>query len=293
MERASMARRPRLTSWRALGISSTSRCAAPACLSVFCVGMRLSCGIIIPGSDSCRHGCQSMMLVAKRDKASSGDQSLEPAEQGTAFSPEQEKIIQEAREFCAELVDTSDATHWKTVVDKPWVKVERRSKPGSPEFLRATVTLDMDLDSAADMVCNFTHERNNWDDFMTDCEVVKEMNGEDDKIVKICFKVPLVAPRVQHSRLLITRDHPKKGEMSYMYLDWDIETDTLSSAKQGLGNGVVQAHPTDPNKVLYTSTHLMGSKFIPGFLVGWMMATFMPRMMTNQALKYRKYKGLK
>lgn len=41
--------------------------------------------------------------------------------------------------------------------------------------------------------------------------------------------------------------------MSYMYLDWDIETDTLSSAKQGLGNGVVQAHPTDPNKVLYTS----------------------------------------
>lgn len=38
---------------------------------------------------------------------------------------------------------------------------------GSPEFLRATVTLDMDLDSAADMVCNFTHERNNWDDFMT------------------------------------------------------------------------------------------------------------------------------
>lgn len=40
-------------------------------------------------------------------------------------------------------------------------------------------------------------------------------------------------------------------------------------------------------------THLMGSKFIPGFLVGWMMATFMPRMMTNQALKYRKYKGLK
>jgi len=236
---------------------------------------------------------KSMMLVAKKDKNSAGDTSLQHAHKGTAFSPEHEKIITEAREFCAELVDSSDAAHWKAIVDKPWVKVEKRSKPGSPEFMRCSVALDMDLPSAVDMVCNFTKERNNWDEFMSDCETVKEMNGPDDTIVKIGFKMPLLPTRVQHSRLLITKDFPKAGETSYMYLDWDEKTNQLAPAKQSIGNGVVQAHPSDPNKVLYTSTHMMSSSFIPSFLAGWMMATFFPRVMFNNCLKYKKYKGLK
>eukprot|EP00192_Tetraselmis_astigmatica_P011572 CAMPEP_0117680280 /NCGR_PEP_ID=MMETSP0804-20121206/18265_1 /TAXON_ID=1074897 /ORGANISM="Tetraselmis astigmatica, Strain CCMP880" /LENGTH=349 /DNA_ID=CAMNT_0005489761 /DNA_START=77 /DNA_END=1126 /DNA_ORIENTATION=+ len=234
---------------------------------------------------------KDMMLVAKRDKQSS-DSGLAHVIQGTSFSPDQEKVIAEAQEFCKELVDTSDADHWTTVIDKPWVKVERRAKPGSPEFVRISVTVDMEVSAAADMVGNYTKERNQWDDFMTDCEIVEEVHGTDDAIVKMTFRIPLTRAQTKHSRVLTTRDYPEKGGMSYMYLDWDPITKSLAPAKTSIGNGFVMADPKDPKKTIYTSTHMMSNSFIPSFLVHWMLATFMPRTLTKNALRYKKYKGL-
>ena len=109
----------------------------------------------------------------------------------------------------------------------------------------------MPYESACEMMLTFTPERNNWDDFMTglnpseriarnclgpalptkalcvalpempgillaDTETVEQINGDDDRIVKITFRVPLAPAKTQHSRLLQSPDYPEKGNMTFM-----------------------------------------------------------------------------
>jgi len=235
---------------------------------------------------------KDMMLVAKRDKASGASAAPAPGESKLSFSPETEKIMAEAQEFCGQLLATGDGDNWTSVMDKPWIKIERWTKPGTNDFMRASVTLDMDVMSAVEMVTTFTKERNNWDDFMTDCMIVEEIDGDADKIVKINFKIPLVPTKTKHSRMLKTADFPEKGAHSYMYLDWDPESKCLAPARESLGTGFVKPHPSDPKKCIYISTHQIANTWFPSFLTHWMMGTFVPRMMTKMAVKYKTYKGL-
>eukprot|EP00192_Tetraselmis_astigmatica_P013375 CAMPEP_0117696578 /NCGR_PEP_ID=MMETSP0804-20121206/28749_1 /TAXON_ID=1074897 /ORGANISM="Tetraselmis astigmatica, Strain CCMP880" /LENGTH=342 /DNA_ID=CAMNT_0005510729 /DNA_START=95 /DNA_END=1125 /DNA_ORIENTATION=+ len=226
---------------------------------------------------------KDMMLVAKKDKNTNAD-----AIKGTGkveFSSDHKKVIEEAKHVCHELVGAVEGTaKWKVVSDKPWMKLERK-EDGSYDFIRTTMQINLSVAGAEEMLLCFNKERENWDTMMKDFQ--------DDTEIKFTLVMPMAAPQQMHSRLIITRDAPSPGAITYMYLDVDPKTKKLSSAKESLGAGCIFPVEGQPDKCNYRGVDQIKKGWVPRFIMNWVITTWFPKQMTSQIIKYKKLKGIK
>mmetsp|Transcript_45323 Transcript_45323/g.116014 ORF Transcript_45323/g.116014 Transcript_45323/m.116014 type:complete len:346 (+) Transcript_45323:227-1264(+) len=233
---------------------------------------------------------KDMMLVAKKDKLM--DPAKLQAGGAMGFSTEQQTVLDEAKAISMELVNAMGVdAGWKVVSDKPWCKLERMTK-GNDEFIRTTMVLDVSLEGGEEMILNFSPERTNWDSMMTNPKIIKKLDGLNDYIATYNMVLPMAKPRETCSRIIITRDTPEPGAVTYLYLEYDQATDTLAPASQSLGAGSMFPIEGEPGKCLIKSVDQLKSGWIPKFIMNWVITTWFPKMMTAQAAKYKKFKGL-
>jgi len=234
---------------------------------------------------------KDMMLVAKKDKLS--DPTKMEGSSNVGFSSEQQKVLEEAKAVVKDLVGALDGdSGWKVVSDKPWCKLERMTK-GTDEFVRTTMVLDLPMEQGTDMTLNFSPERHHWDSMMTDCKVVKKIDGEDDFVTTFTLALPMSKPQLKCSRVIVTRDTPEPGAVTYLYLDYDMETQKLKPASESLGAGSLFPIKGDPSKCLIKSVDQIQSSWVPKFIMNWLVTTWFPKMLTSQCGKYKKFKELK
>lgn len=227
---------------------------------------------------------KDMMLVAKRDRAA-------PREEGGV---QQVAMPEDLKEKFAEVAALevagagADEAAWTSVLAKPWISMDRYARAGCPDLIRTSMDLDMTVEQAEDMMISLRPETPKWmGDMLTECEVVREESGPDDRVIRMGFKMPMMKTQIWVVRVIVVRDFPDPGCVTYVYVP--VPGETPEGGMSSMGNGLIRPLLSGCRMTIIDE---IPRNWVPNFLMNWMISSFTPRIMSSMASKYKKVTGL-
>lgn len=181
----------------------------------------------------------------------------------------------------------SDKGNWQSVKQEGWCTIDKMKRENGEEVFRTIVECDLPPESVFDMFMNATPERKHWDDMCTN-----ELIG--DNMYRMHVKMPMVPAYTYNIKLLVRRDFPGPGDVTWVYRAFDPATGELvTSGGAPVGKGCCLAKPGQPNMCTMHSVDELPSmmSYLPAFMVRWMLS-FTPKYMVKTLSKYKKHKGL-
>merc|ERR1712083_573487 len=115
---------------------------------------------------------------------------------------------------------------------------------------------------------NPTPERKNWDDY-----TVFEDLGES--MYNMTVKMPMLPAFVFTIKVLVARDFPNAGDITWVYRSFDPATGALvTTSGAPVGKGCALAVEGQPSKCMMHSIDSMPSmmSWMPAFMVRWMLS---------------------
>jgi hypothetical protein len=165
------------------------------------------------------------------------------------------------------------------------------------------VDLDLSLDDAVRMITCYDEERRLYDTMFKSATVLEHFPGIGlgiggrDIVVSMCVNLPFffklagIDERVT-LRLVVARDHPTAGQVTYITAPWDVRTGSIDTSEHShvqLSVGVLTPLPSGGGTryTLYRRSH-----HLPDWALGLLTATFCPRTMKQAVQRYKAYAGL-
>jgi len=159
---------------------------------------------------------------------------------------------------------------WNRLCDRSWLVVEKKDvKTDGKEqsLIKTTVTVDLPINLARTVFCDFTQRRGGWDERFAGSTIHKVFPGKGvNNIMTIKQHTPYMlkmmgVPESFTFRFIERIDFPFKGDFYHIIAPWDIKKDCLDKDNKWIDAkaGVLRAHPTDPNKTIFigSSTNKM------------------------------------
>ena len=155
---------------------------------------------------------------------------------------------------------------------------------------RTTVSVDLPLAEAENFWLNFTPERANWDSH----GVWEKLEGLEGECHRITFKMPLVKTFEFRVRTLARRDFPEKGSITAVYRAVKPDGQLDFSPGVVVGKSLLRPAAGSPGTTELIIVEELPAllRYVPRFLVNWMLSSFAPKMIVGQLARYKKYKGL-
>ena len=183
---------------------------------------------------------------------------------------------------------------WDLAKEVGGVRVEtgrRRTEAGKSCLMaRTTVSVDLPLAEAENFWLNFTPERANWDSH----GVWEKLEGLEGECHRITFKMPLVKTFEFRVRTLARRDFPEKGSITAVYRAVKPDRQLDFSPGVVVGKSLLRPAAGSPGTTELIIVEELPAllRYVPRFLVNWMLSSFAPKMIVGQLARYKKYKGL-
>lgn len=198
--------------------------------------------------------------------------------------------------LCAEGATKDD---WYTVSSTSDFVVLTKSFEGK-KLLKCNIAMEGDMDMAVDLYMNFTEERSNWDTSMSNLQVIKNLMDDDkkaagilqDEIVELTMVMPAAVKWMMGfpDRLtfrVATQLNPD-GVYSYVTATWDVEKDVPLLGKLEIKK-VGTIKKIDDNKLMVSALQDMSS-WVPDWMLGAMMKTFVRGKMNAMVDAHKKYR---
>ena len=190
----------------------------------------------------------------------------------------------------------SAANDWVRTLELPELISERKVTAEGALLMRVTfMAPDLEVDTAAAMMVDWTNERTQWDGMLKASCVHSEVRDESGLITDLIYtqtmKIPFLAklggiPSDFDMRIRSRRDWPEPRAVSWALTPWDLQTGEVDRTNRFMtgGVGVAKSAPSGHGSVV-TLFEKNSVKWIPSFL--------MNRMIKGQVLgnlqRYREY----
>ena len=202
-------------------------------------------------------------------------------------------------DLCQELMGAASlAEGWKLIVDEAELTCWTKPGSGKDTFMRMRIVMDIDAPGAVEMVTNFTSDSIAWRSNISWIEAVKDY-GPDDLIVRMGLKMPWVLkymmslPDEMCMRIVLRRDFPNVGDVSYCVVPFDLEQNVALSewGPMKIKTGVISADPENPNRAVVYTLDAANLSMMPSWGMAWMLKAVIKKQFGAMLTEFKKFTG--